>query len=275
MITIIGTSQRLLSYVFSNARTNVVETPGEWIANAGTIRHADSDDSSEASIVLTGNDPLVSVEAARWAIAEFEPTLLLSFAYGSAANNMSMEADLALATGCTKISGTPISWSAGSQAREIRTTSRAYAVARKTVENLGTDYRAGGLASTSAATSTVDLKRWLNEAFGVQAIDRDSYDIAEACTQGGVADFMFVRAILDPVRVPLAPFASRLGQRPRGLVVPRAVAHMLGNPTQARRTIRLIKNANAGRRVIGRFVPRFLTEWSGLMNANGTNGNRR
>lgn len=268
MITIIGTNHRLLSYVFGHAKMSVVDTPDSWLAYRGTISHEENDDESEASIVLTGNDPGVSVEAAKWAVAEFEPQLLLSFAYGSAANEVSTAANLTLATSCTKIEGDPISWSESSPSPPIRTTAKAYAVARKTVEQLGSDYRSGSIVSTNALTGTVQMKQWLNESYSIEAIDRDSYGIAKACAEGNVYEFMIVRPTLDPLHVALPNFARRLGQKPRGLLWPRVFAYLAGHPSDTRRTFRLIGNANAGRRALGRFVPRFLAEWSDLQ-SNG------
>lgn len=268
MITIIGTTHRLLSYVFGYAKMSEVDTPGNWLAYRGTVSHDGNDGESEASIVLTGTVPGVSVEAAAWAVAEFEPQLVLSFAYGSAANDVSSVADLTLATSCIKIEGDPISWSKSSHSPPIRTTAKAYAVARKTVEQLGTDYRSGSIVSTNALTGTVQMKEWLNESYGIQAIDRDSYGIAETCAQGNVYEFMIIRPILDPLEVALPKFARRLGQKPRGLLVPRMLAYLAGHPRESRRAFRLVGYANAGRRALGRFVPRYLHEWSELQ-SNG------
>ena len=245
-----------------------VDTPGNWLAYRGTVSHDVNDGESEALIVLTGTLPGVSVEAAEWAAKEFAPQLVLSFAYGSAANEVSSAADLTLATSCIKIEGDPISWSQSTHSPPIRTTAKAYAVARKTVEQLGTDYRSGGIVSTNALTGTVQMKEWLNESYGIQAIDRDSYGIAQACAQGNVYEFMIIRPILDAGHVALPNFARRLGQKPRGLLVPRMLGYLAGHPSETRRTFRLIGYANAGRRALGRFVPRFLSEWSELQ-SNG------
>lgn len=272
MITIIGTTHRLLSYVFGHAKMSEVDTPGTWLAYKGSVSHEGNDEESDASIILTGNAPGVSAEAAQWAVAEFEPQLLLSFAYGSAANEVSTVANLTLATSCIKIEGDPISWSESSPSTPIRTTANAYAVARKTVEQLGSDYRSGSIVSTNALTGTVQMKQWLNESYSIQAIDRDSYGIAQACTQGNVYEFMIIRPTLDPVDVPLPNFTRRLGQKPRGLLWPRVLAYLAGHPSETRSTFRLIGNANDGRRAIGRFVPRFLAEWSDLQ-SNGRSRN--
>ena len=264
MITIIGTTQRLLSYVIGKADLSEVDTPGEWLAYRGTISHENPSETSEVSIVLTGNAPGVAAEATRWAAGEFDPQILLSFAYGSASNDVSLSAHLALVTSCIKIDGSPISWSEGDHAPPIRTSQRAYAVARKTVEHLGTDFRSGDIVSTLVPTSTVDLKRWLNDAFNVQAVDRDSYDIAEACAASSVQEFMIIRSVLDPVNALLPSFAPRMGIRPRGILWPRALAYVARHPSEMRSTFKLVGHADAGRRAIGKFVPRFLTEWSDL-----------
>ena len=264
MITIIGTTQRLLSYVMGKASLSEVDTPGEWLAYRGTISHEDPSESSEALVVLTGNAPGIAAEATRWAAGEFDQQILLSFAYGSAANDVSLSAHLALVTSCIRVDGKPIRWSEGYHSPPIRTSQRAYAVARKTVEHLGTDFRAGDIVSTLVPTSTVDLKQWLNDAFGVQAVDRDAYDIAEACTASNIHEFMIIRSVLDPVNALLPSFAPRMGMRPRGFLWPRALAYVARHPSETRSTFKLVGHADAGRRVIGKFVPRFLTEWSDM-----------
>lgn len=274
MLTIISTTHRLVSHVLNNAAMQEVETPGEWLAYRGTIPHEDRSDSSEALVVLTGNTAGVARKATLWAAGEIDQQVLLSFGYGSATNGVSQHANLMLATSCIKIDGSPISWVPGGQAQAIRTTARAYAAARKTVEFHGTDYRAGDIVSTNDPARTIELKRWLNEAFNVQAVDRDSYDIAEACVESQVGEFMIIRPVLDPINAVLPGFANRLGQRPRGLLVPRSLAYVLGHPAETRSTFNLIGHANSARRAIGRFVPRFLAEWhdtrASIRNRNGT-----
>lgn len=274
MLTIISTTHRLVSHVLGKGDMKEVETPGEWLAYRGTIPNEDSSDSSEALVVLTGNASGVAGEATRWAAGEFDQQVLVSFAYGSATNGVSKPGNMTIATSCIKIEGAPISWHNGGQAPAIRTTPRAYAVARKTVERLGADFRAGDVVSTSDFTRTIELKRWLNETFDVQAVDRDSYDIAQACVDSHVGEFMIVRPVLDPINAVLPGFADRIGVRPRGLLVPRSLAYMMGNPSETRNTFKVIGHANTARRLVGRFVPQFLTEWndmrSSLRKLNGT-----
>lgn len=261
MITILATTQRLLSYVIGRAQLAQVPTPGDWVALRGTVPH-DDDGYSDATVVLTGNTPGVSVTAARWAIGEFSPQLVLSFAYGSSANIVAMPGDLALATSCIKIAGEPVGWKSSTHSEPVQTTPRAYSVARKTVDLLGIDHRSGGVVSTELATRTVELKMWLHEAFGIETVDRDSYDIATECVAGEVPEFMMVRPILDPVRVVLPRYARNFGVRPRGLVWPRMLAYLLRRPTETLGALALVRNANRGRRVLGEFLPRFLNEWS-------------
>lgn len=274
MLTVISTTHRLVSHVLGRGDMKEVETPGEWLAYRGTVPNDDNSESCDALVVLTGNGSGVAGEATRWAVAEFNQQVLISFAYGSATNGVSKSANLTLATSCIKIEGAPISWQNGGQAPAIRTTARAYAAARKTVEHLGADFRAGDIISTSDFTRTIELKRWLNETFEVQAVDRDSYDIAEACIESRVGEFMIVRPVLDPINAVLPGFADRIGVRPRGLLVPRSVGYMIGHPSETRNTFRVIGHANTARRMVGRFVPRFLTEWNDIRsssrNRNGT-----
>lgn len=261
MITIVSTTQRLLSYVIGRSQLAQVPTPGDWVALRGTVPH-DDDGYSQVAVVLTGNTPGVSVEAARWAIREFTPELVLSVAYGSAANIVAMPGDLALATSCIKIDGPPVGWDRTSHSELVQTSPRAYSVARKTVGLLGIDHRSGGIVSTELVTRTVELKMWLNEAFGIETVDRDSYDIATECFAGGVPEFMVVRPILDPVRLVLPRYARNFGLRPRSLVWPRMLAYLLRHPTETCGALELVRNANLGRRHLGDFLPRFLNEWS-------------
>lgn len=260
MIAIISTTQRLLSYVIGRAQLEQVDTPGDWVGLKGTVPH-DDEGYSHAGVVLTGNTPGVSVAAARWAIQEFAPELVLSFAHGSSANIAAMPGDLALATSCIKIAGEPVGWDRSTHSEPIQTTTRAYSVARKTVELLGIDHRSGGMVSTELVTRTVALKMWLHEAFEIETVDRDSYDIAQECIAADVPEFMMVRTILDPVHVVLPRYARNFGLRPRGLVWPRMLAYLLRNPTETCGALELVRNANRSRRILGEFLPRFLNEW--------------
>jgi nucleoside phosphorylase len=194
------------------------------------------------SAILTGAGRAQTERAMSWLMENERPDSILSIGFAGACTPNLDVGDLVLATRLHHIGGSPFDWdleslspnspdsptspnfkdskddgvrSAPKIHDELVADADMLEKARTAVEMNGIDFTPAPTLTVDSLVRTSGLSAWLGEAYGVAAVDRESYWVAAAAASAGVP-CLSVRSIAYGVNETLPEMASRLPDTPSG-----------------------------------------------------------
>ena len=128
--------------------------------------------------------------------------------------------------------------------------------AESALSRSGVRYQIGKIGTVSRVVTEPDVKRQLGESLGVQALDMETYHVAEAVSRYRLP-FLAVRAILDPVEMRLPEGLDTLHEEGR-VSVARGLGYVVSHPSEVWRLSGLGLKARAADRALNEFIRSFL-----------------
>jgi adenosylhomocysteine nucleosidase len=118
----------------------------------------------------------------------------------------------------------------------------------------------GGCLSTPQIVSSSSMKRWIGSYFSVSVIDMESFWVSETAASCGVPRIV-VRAIFDPVEQDLPDFIITAVENKEKRPVGRAIRHMLSNPVDAPKIVRLANQSRLAAKSLASYLTKVSAEY--------------
>ncbi len=186
-------------------------------------------------------------------VGEHGVTEVLALGYAGAASAGLRPGDLVLGAETCLVSDPAI---AETRPDAISLDPGLLARAESALSRSGVRYRIGKIGTASRVITEPGEKKRLGEGIGVQALDMETYHLAEAVSRYGTP-FLAVRAILDPVEARLPDGLDALYENGR-FSAARGVAYAVKHPGDTWRLPGLGLKARAADRALNAFMRSFL-----------------
>jgi nucleoside phosphorylase len=219
-------------------------------------------------IVVTGWGAQAAEAGARWTVRELRPSAIVAVGYSGGTRPGLAAGALVIGEQVAQV-GTdgPAATTAGDvdSTRTAATGPLAgdgdlLALAHSSAQALRMQVAAGLVGTTPKIVSNPMDKAALGAATGALAIDLETWHLARAAADAGIA-FIAVRAIVDAVSDTLPGFVDQLPPGPRPAAALPALKYVIGNPGRLRSVVRAGLAAGRARRTLAQFITEFTARW--------------
>ena len=179
--------------------------PHGFRAFTGKFDHGSS--GSEFTAVISGVGPHRAREAANWAIENVADPMLLVIGFAGGANAALAKGDLVVPAGISSIEGSPITWESQGVVETLTPDPNMMTSARIAAEVAGIDTASGLLVSLPSIARTANMKSWIGNRLGAEAVDLESHAACSVASEAGFP-FLVARAVIDAADFDLPQFVT-------------------------------------------------------------------
>ncbi|MCH7800982.1 MAG: hypothetical protein IIC24_05485, partial [Chloroflexi bacterium] len=192
-----------------------------------------------------------SQESARLTVERFKPDMMVSAGFAGGASEGLRSGEVFICDRLVAVDGPPYLWG---KMDEVFESSGVEMVKRFRQAILGDSvgYQVGACLTVPQFVSNRSMKAWLGNAFNVNLIDMESYWVSEVAGSFGIP-CLTIRVVLDPVDQSVPRFIGEIVDKGTTARALRAVAHLVMNPADVPRLIRLSRQVRVARASLTRF----------------------
>ena len=196
-----------------------------------------------------------SQASARLAAERFKPDMMISAGFAGGASEGMRPGEVFICDRLVAVDGPPFLWGK----EEVFESSGVEMVQRfrQAILGDGEGYQVGACLTVPQFVSNRAMKAWLGSTFNVSLIDMESYWVSEVAGTFGIP-CLTVRAVLDPVDQSVPRFIGETVDKGTAVRTLRAVTHLVMNPADAPRLVRLSRQVRVARASLTRFLGRIV-----------------
>ncbi|HEX78502.1 MAG TPA: hypothetical protein G4O03_08895 [Dehalococcoidia bacterium] len=225
---------------------------GDYLLHEGTYL------GKELLLVQTGMGRRRATEAAELVVARFQPALILSTGYAGALDGCLGAGNIFIYSSIYGITG-ELPRPEATLSPALSPQQHLVSLAMAILSQAGMAFSCGaGITATRVAPDPA-TKRWLGQLSSAQAVDMESYWIAQVALQAGIP-CLVARAISDTLEQDLSPmlrFAKIDGTWNKG----QAALYFLVRPWQVPKAVGYSRNVRRARRQLTRFLKSLIGAW--------------
>lgn len=257
MIVAIGSLQRAANGIIRSGDYSTADAPEDFIAYQPLSP-------DYPVVVLSGSGSERAARATRWAIEQFEPEAIVSFGFCEATKDLPRPGDIVIASRVINLPGTPFEWSAVDETNSLGPDRTLLLAARTAVEIAGLDYHHGTVVTVSKVATTPGIKSWLGETVNTTAADTESFAVASAAHEAGVA-WAVVASVLDDRDFDVPSIIDRVGAGPNERGILAYIRYVSNSPLDLPALMRLGRLSTRASTSLGAFMTAFIDARAALI----------
>ena len=196
------------------------------------------------------------MEAMNWAIDNVADPMLLIVGFAGGTSAALAKGDLVVPTNISSIEGSPITWESQGVVDTLTPDPDMMTSARISAEVAGINSASGLLVSLPSIARTANMKSWIGNRLGAEAVDLESHAVCSVASEAGIP-FLVARTVIDTVDFDLPQFVTDIpGGSSDGRVWP-AIRYVARKPWQLPTMIDLRDAARAARANLTGFCREF------------------
>ena len=257
MLLILAALKEEVSGILSAGNASEIQTPHGFRAFSGKFDNGSPD--VEFTAVISGIGPHRATEATNWAIDNVADPMLLVVGFAGGASAALEKGDLVVPTSISSIEGSPIAWDSQGAVQTLTPDPDMMTSAQITVEVAGIDSAFGLLVSLPSIARTANMKGWIGNRLGAEAVDLESHAVCSVASEAGIP-FLVARAVIDASDFDLPQFVTDIpGGASDGRVWP-TIRYLAKRPWQLPTIIDLRDAARAARANLTVFCREFSSQ---------------
>ena len=269
MLLILAALHEEVSGILRAGNASEIHTPNGFRAFSGNFDHRTPD--AEFTAVISGVGPHRAIEATNWAIDNVADPMLLVVGFAGGTSAALAKGDLVVPTSISSIEGSPITWESRGVVEALTPDPDMMSSARVTAETAGIDSSPGLLVSLPSIARTANMKSWIGNRLGAEAVDLESHAVCSVASAAGVP-FLVARAVIDAVDFDLPQFVTDIpGGSSDGRVWP-TIRYVARRPWQLPLMIDLRDAARAARANLTGFCHEFSSQIRGAKTRRSGSG---